>query len=177
MQNDPAVERYADALFETALAHKSLEEVQQDLEQFTAVYEESDQLNRFLRSFRVTAADKVRVFRKVFSEQMNQYVLNTIALMLQHQRAAIIPELRRAFTEKIKTHQNIIDVYAYTAHPMDDDIRAQVKTALENVLEKQVDLIESVDESLQGGIKLRIKNTVYDGTITHQLAKLREQLS
>ena len=176
MQHDPAVDRYAEALFETAMSHDALDEVSADLQAFIEILEESDQLRRFLQSFRVTASDKVRVFREVFDGKVNNLLLNTLALLLKHQRGDIIPEMSQAFTEKVKTHHNIVGVHVYTARKLSADVRSQVKKALESVLNKQVELTETVDEALQGGIKLRIKNTVYDGTIAHQLAKLREQL-
>jgi len=176
MQHEPAAERYAEVLFETALEHGVLDEVAQDLADFTGILESSDQLRLFLRSFRVTASDKVRVFRDVFSGKMCDYALNTIALMLQNGRSEVIPDVRELYTELVKEHRNIVSVQTYTAVSMDEKIREQVKASLEQHLSKDVDMVEHVDESLQGGIRLRIKNTVYDGTVAHQLEKLRERL-
>ncbi|MBS1271296.1 MAG: ATP synthase subunit delta [Candidatus Marinimicrobia bacterium] len=177
MQHDPAAERYVEALFDVAEEHDELDAVASDLQDFVDLLEETGQLRLFLRSFRVPASDKVKVFRDVFEGKMNQHLLNTIALMLQHQRAESIEEVADLFAERVKAHRNIVTVQANTGTRMSENMRGQVKTSLEEALEKTVELVESVDESLQGGLRLRIGNTVYDGTIAHQLEKLREQLS
>jgi len=42
---------------------------------------------------------------------------------------------------------------------------------------KQVDIQARVDGSLIGGAKARIGSMIYDGTISNQLNKMREQLA
>jgi F-type H+-transporting ATPase subunit delta len=47
---------------------------------------------------------------------------------------------------------------------------------LKSLTGKQVRLETKVDASIMGGIVIRIGDTVYDGSITNQLATLRERL-
>jgi F-type H+-transporting ATPase subunit delta len=53
---------------------------------------------------------------------------------------------------------------------------ASLKSSLDNILGKEADLTLNVDQSLLGGIRLRIGNTLLDASIQNQLQMLRAEL-
>lgn len=63
------------------------------------------------------------------------------------------------------------------AAPMDDAEKERLRTALERATGKSLDLKVVVDESLVGGVRARIGDTVIDGSIASRLASIRTQLS
>jgi len=177
LSTDPIAHKYAQALFDVAKKHDSVDEITSDLDVFTGILQETPEVNQFLRSFRVKTSEKVEVFRKAFAEQMSQYLLNTISILLEHRRTELFFDLQDAFQELVRIDRDIVTVHTTTATPMDEDLRALVRKALEQKMDKTVEVAASQDESILGGLKLRIDNMVYDGSLARQLQKLKQQLT
>lgn len=147
------------------------------MNQFRETLQEYPELRRFLQSFRIRAGEKARIFRRIFADELDEFVLNTFATLLKNQRYALVEEIHLAFQEEMRIHQGIELVHAVTAIPLSDDLRERIVSLLEQQLRRKIELTERVDESLIGGIRIQIDNTVYDGSIAHQLQKLRKSLS
>lgn len=54
--------------------------------------------------------------------------------------------------------------------------KKSLKISLDTILGKETDLYIDVDESLIGGIKLRIENTFLDASVQNQLQVLKGEL-
>lgn len=63
------------------------------------------------------------------------------------------------------------------AAPLDDAAKERLRTALERTTGKSLDLKVVVDDSLVGGVRARVGDTVIDGSIASRLAAVRTQLS
>lgn len=176
MRINPVSRNYADALLQAAVEHDALETVASDLQEFRQLVEQSPELRIFLRSRKISTADKIKHFHDLFSEKMHEFVLNLIGTLLNNKREDLIAEVAEAFKQSVREHKNIAQVTAFTAIEMSDAMRKSVTASLKKQLEKDIELSERVDESLIGGIRLWINNTVYDGTISHQLEELHKKL-
>jgi len=177
VSTDPIAYKYAEALFDVAKTHNCVDEIASNLDVFTGILRDTPEINQFLRSFQVKTSEKVGVFRKAFADQMSQYLLNTISILLEHRRAELFFDLQNAFQELVRVDRGIVPVHTTTATSMDNDLRALVRNALEQKLDKSVELTASQDESILGGLKLQIGNMVYDGSLARQLQKLKQQLT
>lgn len=177
MSVDPVARKYAAALFDVAKEQERVDEIADDLTVFCRILEETPEVNQFLRSFRVKTGEKVEVFRKAFATQMSKYLLNTISILLEHRRSELFFDLRDAYQELVRIDRDIVTVHTITATPMDENLRTLVRTSLEKHLDKSVEVTASQDESILGGLKLRIDNMVYDGSLARQLQKLKQQLT
>ena len=74
-----------------------------------------------------------------------------------------------AYTKKIK---GISDVEVTTAHKLDLDLEEKLK----EVFGEKLDISYKVNPSLIGGLKIKVNNTVFDGSMKHQVDNLRTQL-
>ncbi len=176
MRINPVSRNYADALLQAAVENGALDAVGKDLQEFRKLTEESSELRVFLRSRKVSTADKMKTFRQLFSGKIHDHVLNLIEVLLKNKRESLFGEVVEAFKQSVREHKNIAPVTAYTAINMSDDMRQAVRKSLKNHLGKDIELTEKVDESLIGGIRLWVNNTVYDGSISHQLEELHKKL-
>lgn len=174
---EPIARRYAEALFEVAKEHGRIDEVAASLKAFVQILEDTPEVGQFLRSFRVTSSDKVAVIRKVFSGKIADEVLNAISLLLGHRRDDLFIDMLKAYQEIVREDRNILIVEIVTAEPLSSTLKSEIIQALEETLGKTIELSTSVDDSVIGGLKIRIQNKVYDGTIARQLEKLKQQLT
>jgi len=174
---DPVSRRYATALHEIAEQHDRVDAVAESLRELKKALDETPEFRRLIQSHRMKSAEKAKVFRSLFSDKLETFVVNTIATLLLNQRYSLVDEIPQAFEQVFREHQNIASVLATTAVPLTSGLREQIMKSLEEKLHQKIELTEQVDASLIGGIRLQIDNKVYDGTAVHQLEELHRRLS
>ena len=64
----------------------------------------------------------------------------------------------------------------YSAYPMNDEDIEKIEVAMSQKEKKKVKLNLVIDESLIGGIKVEIRNHVYDDSLSYKLESLRQEL-
>jgi F-type H+-transporting ATPase subunit delta len=64
-----------------------------------------------------------------------------------------------------------------TAVPMDDDLRAKVIKEVEAKFGAPVELVETVDPDILGGIVIEAHGERFDASVRAQLSSIRKQLS
>ena len=64
----------------------------------------------------------------------------------------------------------------YVAAPLDDARREQLREALERATGKKLDLKVFVDESIVGGVRAKIGDTVIDGSLARRLDEVRTRI-
>lgn len=96
--------------------------------------------------------------------------LREVAAYLQDSRRTREQELLVRDIESEMANRGIVVADVASAHPLDKAIEAQIK-AMTGATSLQ--LRQSVDESLLGGIRIDIPGKRFDGTIRHKLNALK----
>jgi F-type H+-transporting ATPase subunit delta len=60
--------------------------------------------------------------------------------------------------------------------PMPDDLRERIIARIHQETGSEVDLSETVDPEIVGGLVLRVGQSVVDGSVRHRIEELRERL-
>jgi F-type H+-transporting ATPase subunit delta len=71
----------------------------------------------------------------------------------------------------------IVSAEIISARPVADNARELLEEKLREITGKKARLTFATDESLLGGIITRIGSTIYDGSVSNQLSRLREELA
>jgi F-type H+-transporting ATPase subunit delta len=100
-------------------------------------------------------------------------VRNLVGVLIVNRRLAALPEVAAAFGALLAARrgQQVADVS--TAHPLTDTQRAQITARLTEAGFSGVQLRESIDPSLLGGLVLRIGSRLYDNSIKSKLQRLQ----
>ena len=171
--------RYARALFDVALAERQdLVAIDRELSDFVRLMAENEALERALVHPAIPAARKRAVMEELLSRgALTPMLGRTLLLLADRDRLALLPELARAFRLRMMDHQNVVRAEVTTAITLPPEQVASLRQGLASATGREVQLETRVDPSILGGAVTRIGSTVYDGSITTQLAKLREQLA
>jgi len=104
-------------------------------------------------------------------------VTNKLLLMLaDRDRLALVPEIANAYAARLMDHAQIVRAELTTAVPMPADRVSALQQGLASATGRQVQLETRVDPAIIGGAVARIGSTVYDGSVTTQLQKVKERL-
>ncbi len=66
--------------------------------------------------------------------------------------------------------------YVYTTFYLPDDIKNTIKKKLEEVSGREIQLRNTVNKNLLGGIKIKVGDWVYDHSISGQIESLKEEI-
>lgn len=178
MTSRAAAKRYARAVFDVARAERiDLHQVERELADVAAFIAGNDALQRVVTNPAIPAARKRGVIEQLLArEPLTPIVGRTLLLLADRDRLIILPDLAAAYRARLMDHEHVVRAEVTTAVALPDDRVAALQQGLAHATGRQVQLDVRVDPALVGGAVARIGSTVYDGSITTQLQKLRKQL-
>jgi F-type H+-transporting ATPase subunit delta len=179
MSSRASAMRYARALFDVALAERQdLEQIDRELSGLVALVAGNEGLARALSHPAIPAARKRAVIQELLARSpVNVMLSRTLLLLADRDRLALLPELAEGFRARLLDHQQVVRAEVTTAVELPADRVAALQQGLAAATGRNVRLAVRVDPSIVGGAVTRIGSTVYDGSITTQLAKLKQQLT
>ena len=168
---------YAKALVGAAEATGKTESVIDELESFiTDVLEANPKVEAILSSPRVSFETKERILDRVLAKQMSPLLLNFLKVLVRRGRFTGVRAVRSAARQMLNDLRGRIEVQLTTAQQLDNATRDLIIAKLKASLKSEIDLKTRVDAKVLGGIVIRIGDTVYDGSLANQLARLRTEL-
>lgn len=178
MTSRVAATRYARALFDVALAERvDLEAILRELESAAALVSQNAALHRALSNPAIPAARKRGVIEELLARSPVPPILARLLLLLaDRDRLTLLPDVAGAFRSRLMDHQQVVRAQVTTAVPLPADRITALQQGLEELTGRQVRLDVQVDPAIVGGAVARIGSTVYDGSITTQLEKMKQRL-
>ena len=174
-RRETAARRYADAAFEIGRADGTLETWERDLATLRAALAD-EQLRRLVQHPAVPYAEKERVLRKVASDVARE-PLSLALLMIRRGRPGAIDAMVERFGELVRRDRGISLAEVRSALPLEPEQRTEISERLRALTGDRIEMNEVVDESLIGGLSVRIGDRLYDASVRSRLERLRARLT
>lgn len=174
-RRDTAARRYAEAALEIGRADGTLDRWERELERLSAALAD-DQLRMLAEHPAVPFVEKERVIRRVAGD-VSPEVLNLVLLMIRRGRPRAIPRMVEHFANLVRRERGVSLAEVRTALPLDESQRDAVMERLHALTGDEIEINEVVDESLIGGITVRIGDRLYDASVRSRLERLRTRLT
>ena len=88
----------------------------------------------------------------------------------------LLPDLLETYRARLLDHQNVVRAEVTTAAPLAADRAKAIERSLAQATGRTVALTTRVAPEMIGGLVARVGSTVYDGSVTTQLEKMRQRL-
>ena len=176
---DALAKVYARSLFELATdagGTDKLMEVADELEQICELAREDKKINLFLSSPIVDVKARGKALSAIFTNRITDLTLRFLLVLNNKGRLDRLESIETAFDQLVQEAFGRIEVDVITPVAIDAELIATIKEKISTVLGKEPILHPYVDESLLGGIKLRIGDQLIDGSVQTRLRKLSEEL-
>lgn len=170
-----AAKRYAQAVMQVAKEQNTLDAWQRDLDALAEAVREPG-VSQFLQSPNVEETDKRKYLEGALTQAQPE-ARNLANMLLERNRLDIIPKMVEAFTEARMAEQGIVVANVTTAEPLDDADQQAVRSQLETMIGKRVELKMHTDPAIIGGIVARVGDRLIDGSVINQLRRLRTRLA
>jgi F-type H+-transporting ATPase subunit delta len=171
-----AARRYAEAAFQIGKADGTLPAWERDL----AILREAmadRELRALVQHPAIPYATKERILRRLLADRVAAEPLNLVLLMVRRGRPGAIDPMAERFAELLRRERGVALVEVRSALPLDEDERTALRERLREMTGEKVEISESVDEALIGGVAVRIGDRLYDASVRSRLERLRARLT
>ncbi|AGX06580.1 MULTISPECIES: F0F1 ATP synthase subunit delta [Bacillaceae] len=176
MSGSTVAKRYALALFQLANEHQLLGQMEEDLRIVKDVVNNNKGLDAVLKSPKLENDEKKGIIKTAFAS-VNPLVLNTLMLLIDRHREDQFSDLAEEFISLANDARGIAEAKVYSVRPLTEAESSELSAAFASRVGKTSLRIENiVDPGLLGGIKLRIGNRIFDGSMRGKLERLERQL-
>lgn len=176
MQDSRVGQRYARALFRTALENNVVEAVEADLEAIVSLLHNNAEFRRFVLSPNVGRQEKLKIADKVLSDRVTALTMRALRLLLEKRREEEIESVQKEFVELRRDHDRIYHAIITTSEHLEEDQRAKVVAKLEQVTGRKIEPDFQIDPHLIGGIHVEYENFLLDSSLRGELRRLKERL-
>jgi F-type H+-transporting ATPase subunit delta len=167
---------YADALFEAARGSDKLDEVHEELDEFTDAMNESNDMRVFFFSPYFSSGEKREAIRSSISGASDEFQ-NFLELLAEKHRMPALFAIRRRFDELWAEAKKRLEVRLTSAVELDKDVVDKVGAEVERQTDREVDMEAEVDPDILGGLVLRVGNMVLDASLRSKLERLRKEVA
>ncbi|WP_374723646.1 F0F1 ATP synthase subunit delta [Calidifontibacillus erzurumensis] len=176
MSQNAVASRYALALYQLAKEQNLLEQLEQEFKVVEQVLNENPKFLTILKHPKVSKDAKKALVKDVFKDA-SQTLVNTILLLIDRKREDLLLEIAEQYFLLANEARGIAEAKVYSVRPLTaDEEQALSEVFAKKIGKSELRIKNIVDNSLIGGIKLRIGNTIYDGSVKGKLERIERQL-
>jgi F-type H+-transporting ATPase subunit delta len=182
MTNKTAATRYARALLDVAVkeaagADAALQRIEEELAAFVDLFTQHPTLEKVLLNPAVPVGRKQAAVAELTARlKMSSILGKLIMLLAERDRLVLLPEMLASYRERLLDHQQVVRAEVTTAVPLAAERTQEIQRGLAQLTGRTVTLATKVNPSIIGGVVARIGSTVYDGSVTTQLQKMKQRL-
>jgi F-type H+-transporting ATPase subunit delta len=178
MTNKTAATRYARALLDVAIKERAnLEEIEQQLTEFTNLLTEHPTLGKVLLNPAVPVQRKVATVAQLLSlVTISPILAKLLGLLAGRDRLILLPDMVASYRDRLADYRQIVRAEVTTATPLSSERALEIQESLAHVTGRTVTLQTRIDPAIIGGMVARVGSVVYDASVTRQLQKMRNRL-
>lgn len=171
--------QYANAAFAVAQRNQHVEAFGRELQDFAGLVTSHPDLRKALESSGVPKQAKQGLIAALLDRTapVSAELRRLLDLLVDNGRLSLVTAIAEAYQTRALDAAGVVTAELVTALPLEGHRQALLATALGHATGRRVDVTGRVDESIIGGVIARVGGTVYDGSVSRQLERMRQRLT
>jgi F-type H+-transporting ATPase subunit delta len=166
--------RYASAVYDIAQEGKSVKAIEGDLDALQSALDDSDDFRNLIHSPVYTRDEQGNAIAAIAKKmKLSPTMANTLALMAQKRRLFVLPQLVKSLRATIADAKGEITAEVTSAKALTKAQSDKLAKSLNASTGKTVSLHTTVDESLIGGLIVKVGSKMIDTSIRSKLNSLQ----
>ena len=174
---DVIANRYAEALFQLSEEENITKEIYNELHDVVEVIKNNKELDNVLKSPLVAKNEKTQLIEALFNNKINDNLKNFLKILVEKGRISSLKSIELTFKELLNDKHNIIEGTVISAIALTEKQVKELEEKLSKKYNKNVTLENEVDQSILGGVLVRLGNTQIDGSVKTRLNNIKDQLT
>lgn len=168
---------YGDALFAVAKEEGRVDEFYEVANVVAEILRTNTEFTRLMNHPEINKTEKLKILEDTFSENVPQEFVGLMRLMVEKNRASDFLSVFEYFSDLVKEEKKIGKADVTTAMELTQEQKEKVeKKLLETTKYESFEMCYRVDETLIGGMVIRVGDRVVDSSIKTKLYDLSRQL-
>lgn len=168
---------YGEALFELAVEENKVDSFAEEITALQQILRENGELGRLMNHPKIIKEEKLAVLKNIFEGKMDKELLGFLSLLITKDRYQETDSILQYFLDQVKELRGVGVAYVTTAQPLKEEQKLQiVEKLLETTKYEQMEMHYAQDQTLIGGMVIRIGDRVVDSSIKTKLEELQKQL-
>lgn len=179
MSSSVATRRYAQAIFAIgeALGAEKREQIGKDLDTLKGYLDASPELSSFFANPIFSVEEKQKVINSlIVAGKIEETVKNFCFLLLEKGRLPNLGAIASAYRTMLDQLEGLVRSELITAVELSKDRQDKIKSQLESQTGKKLAMEFSVDQSIIGGIILKVDDKALDGSLRAQINILKDNI-
>lgn len=164
--------RYASSLFEVGLELGKTEDFYGELGSINDIFGSEEKLFQIFIHPRISKDEKKSLVNEILKDKVSKEVFNFLYIIIDKRREKNLFEIIEEYKSIYDDYNGIIDIVAVTAVAMNEKAANKLQIVLEKKLSKKIRLRNELDNSIIGGVLLKMNNKVIDATLVSQLKSM-----
>ena len=165
--------RYAVALFEFAEEEKSLDLVAEELGGLASLLNESEYLQQITTSPIISSANQSTAMAALVKMAgFSKTVENFIGVVIKNRRLDQLSSIINEFNRMLSRHRGEVNASVVTAYKLDKKQLDALGKKLKSMVGSDVNVETEVDETILGGMVVRLGSRMIDSSLKTKLANL-----
>jgi len=167
-------ERYATALYAQADETHQIDQAVSEMDALGRLIDESADFRRLLQSPLIDVTQARTAATAVLAGQgFGKLVQDFVGVVANNRRLAVLRAIVASFAALVAQKRGVVTASVVSAHPLSDVQREQLRARLIEAGYGSVNIQDSVDPSLLGGLVVRIGARLYDTSLKSRLQRLQ----
>ena len=168
---------YADALFETGIEDGTLDSLYDEAHAVQQILKDNPDFSRLMNHPKILKEEKEQIMESVFKGRLSDEFTGFLKIIVANERYSEIDSILDYFVLRVKEHKKIGIAYVTTPLELTDAQKEAVKKKLLDTTDYvTMEVNYMIDESLIGGMVIRIGDRVVDSSIKLKLEGLKKEL-
>ena len=167
--------RYAEAAFQLATRDDALDAYGDGLDLAVRMLGGYEVVG-ILRNPARPLTERTALVDELLGKRVPEPVRKIAGLLVARGRVDRLPSVAAEFRRLLNKQRGVVEAVATAASPLNREETAALERKVTEMTGKTVDLTVVVDESLIGGLTVRVGDTLYDASVRGRLERLRERL-
>jgi F-type H+-transporting ATPase subunit delta len=170
-----APRRYAEAAFELAERDGSIDAWGDDLGTVAALIGD-ERVLRVVDDPSRPFAERQATIEKLLGKRVRPPVRNLVRLLSERGRLELVTQIAAEYRRLLNQHNGIVTAIVTSASPLTKDETVALDKRLRAMTGATIELEMRIDESLIGGLTVRVGDRLLDASVRGRLERLRDQL-
>lgn len=176
LKTDAVGRVYAQSLLELARESGQVEAVGEEVAGLLPMLEPGGDLDQLMTNPAIGAEERSQIVKRVFAGRVSDLLYRFLQVVGGKGRLDHLGQIASGYLLAVAEDRGEVEVDAFVATAMDDATAGKVADQIGTSLGKKVSLRQHVDESLIGGLKIRIGDRLIDASVANQLRNMKNKM-
>lgn len=175
MINENIVSQWSHAFFQLVVEEKKVKEYNQESVILIDLFTKYPEFVHIVDSGVLPFNEKMTIIQTTF-KHFAKYMINFLLLLAQENCFRYALTILKEFRKECNAYYGVQYGVVFSVVLLSSIQMKKLEAKVKAVTKQTVELVNKIDESLIAGVKIKVKNQVFDGSVKAQIDQLRSNL-